>query len=241
MFSRKIFVIIIILLLAAGVSITTIRCYDDDKDARVTIHLERNDLAAMGIQPQKHIIDRVLEFFSTRAEATTVPEWFDIRTDLTLTVTSTSFDDMTFTLPANAQTFTVNIPSGSETTFTVTSQTDWLNPINNIQKNWGGQYTTKLGPGDMKISITMIPMTYIITVDPPSTVTIDWAVYSISTVVPVSSYKIYRSTTIDGNYSLVSTTTSDTYTDPYSGTRYYYRISCVTARGEGVMSDPKTW
>nr|HPJ43243.1 hypothetical protein [Spirochaetota bacterium] len=71
MFSRKITGIMIILLLAAGIAITTTRCYDDKNEARVTIHLERNDLAAMGIQPQpeKHFIDRVLEFFSTRAEA----------------------------------------------------------------------------------------------------------------------------------------------------------------------------
>jgi hypothetical protein len=48
MFSRKIYGIMIILLLAAGVAITTTRCYDDKNEARVTIHLERNDLAAMG-------------------------------------------------------------------------------------------------------------------------------------------------------------------------------------------------
>jgi len=233
-----IFALIVFLLLTTGIFINN--CYNDNNESRITINIERNDLLSLGIKPEKKIIDSILEFFSTPAEATSVPEWFDIRTDLTLTVISDSFSNMTFTIPANATSFTTSIPSGSNTTLRITSQTDWLNPTGNINKNWGGEYTTLLQPGDMEITITMIPMTYISTVLQSANITVTWEVYQMHS--SVTAYKLYRSTAIDGDYIYVNTTSSNTLNaGGYTGTRYYYKVSCVTSSGEGVMSDPKTW
>jgi len=67
MSGNKIFGIIFMLFITtASAAILSTGCYDDN-EARVTIHLERNDLEALGIQPEKHFVDKVLEFFSTRA------------------------------------------------------------------------------------------------------------------------------------------------------------------------------
>ncbi len=52
----------------------------------------------------------------------------------------------------------------------------------------------------------------------------------------LQGYKIYRSTTENGTYSLVATIPNGTtsYTDPNltAGTTYYYRLTCYTAAGE---------
>ncbi|HOP64894.1 MAG TPA: hypothetical protein PK906_16065 [Spirochaetota bacterium] len=225
---RKFYTIIILLVLAAGVALTTTMCYDDnDKDARVTIHLERNDIAYMGIQPEKHFIDRILEFFSTRAEA---GGWDDDRTDLTLTVTSDSFYDLTFALPSEAETFTTTVPSGNNITFTITNYFDTIGY--GYQKGWGGHTTLNLGPGDQDIEIKMIPMTWITNVNP-----VQW--YGLSQY--ITSYNLYKSTDENGPYSkIVSNTTLTSYTDNdvSAGHTYYYRVSVNNENGEGVLSDP---
>jgi len=241
MLNRKIFGIILIIALAAGISITTTRCYDDDKDARVTIHLERNDLAAMGIQPQKHFIDRVLEFFSTPAEA---GGWQDIRTnDLTLTVSSPSYEDKVFTLPAGTTTYSISVPPANDLTITVTHEywETYSGPAA-YQKNWGGEITTDLGPGDHEVSIQMKPMTWITSVSVATGLLVSW--YSSSIHSSVSSYNLYRSLSIDGPYTKIytspnSSTSSYTDTATVVGTRYYYRLSTNSTYGEGVMSDQK--
>jgi len=202
MFSRKITGIMIILLLAAGIAITTTRCYDDKDEARVTIHLERNDLAAMGIQPQpeKHFIDRVLEFFSTRAEA---GGWQDIRTnDLTLTVSSPSFEDKIFTLPAGTTTYSISIPSSNDVTITVTHEYwETFSGTPAYQKNWGGEITIDLGPGDTEVPIQMKPMTWITDVTVATGLLVTW--YSSSIHSSVTSYNLYRSLSINGPYTII--------------------------------------
>lgn len=242
MFSRKIFGIMIILLLAAGVAITTTRCYDDDKDARVTIHLERNDLAAMGIQPKKHFIDRVLEFFSTRAEA---GGWQDIRTnDLTLTISGHSYEDKVFTLPSGTTTYSISVPPANDLTITATHEywETYSGPPDAYEKNWGGEIKIDLGPGDHEVSIQMKPMTWITNVSVATGLLVSW--YSSSIHSSVSSYNLYRSLSIDGPYTKIYTSPSSaisSYTDTATvvGTRYYYRLSTNSTYGEGVMSDQK--
>lgn len=227
MFSRKISGIILIIALAAGISITTTRCYDDnDKDARVTIHLERNDLAAMGIQPQKHFIDRVLEFFSTPAEAVT--GWYNMPGNLTLSVQSSSLGKLTYSVPTGATTFTVQIPTGSDLYFEILSYATQ----GDVAINWGGYTTQNLGPGDQEITIVMIPMAEIISASGSASLDVSWE----PPTAYVTSYNIYRSTSLSGPFVLIGTDTASPYNDTtaQSGITYYYRISVVNSNGEGV-------
>jgi fibronectin type 3 domain-containing protein len=54
------------------------------------------------------------------------------------------------------------------------------------------------------------------------------------------NYKVYRNNTASGTYQLIATRTDTSYTDlgltPL--TTYYYRVSAVTANGEGEQSEP---
>ncbi len=234
MFSRKALGIMMIIALAAGVAITTTRCYDDDKDARVTIHLQRNDLAYTGQQHEKHLIDRVLEFFSTRAFAVT--GWDGTHYDLTLSVSSPSFQTVTYSIPLSVTQYSLVIPSANDTTFKATC----VSVIGGGYKNWGGHKTLNLGPGDQDITLNMIPMTQI-TASNGTSISLSWEATDSSG--NTLSYNIYRSTSADGEYILIKNVTpatalSTTDTPPAAGT-YYYKISVVSTSGEeGVLSDP---
>lgn len=240
MFSRKIFGIMIILLLAAGIAITTTRCYDDKNEARVTIHLERNDLAAMGIQPQKHFIDRVLEFFSTPAYAVDPPDWLDNHSEsgctVKLYIRSSSYEEQEYSIPYNATEYSVIIPSSNNTTFTLISRYSG-------QNNWGGKKTLNIGPGEQSITIAMIPMSYFSYLEAGST--LYWTEF-LSNPAPsnASSYNIYRANSINGPYTLIKTLSISTvsFTDNtlVPGNNYYYKISISGSDGEGVLSDAYT-
>jgi hypothetical protein len=239
---RNIVKILILILAITSVSIFSSSCYNDG-DTVVKIHLVRNDLAAMGIKPELEsgIIDKILNFFSTRAEA--APTWNASKSDLTLTITSDSFDTMQFTIPATATSYAVTLSPSSIATFTITSETDW-GPSLNIQKNWGGHTTTELIQGNQDITIQMLPMTYISSISPPSTVTIYWATVSMHS--SVISYNVYRSTSIDGNYTFFTTTTNSFAPDSMPSITYWYKVSTICDLGdgiqrEGVLSDPDTW
>lgn len=242
---KKTLTAIILLLAFSGAALFTLNCYKDD-ETRVTINLVRNDLAAMGIQPEPElsIIDRVLNFFSTPAEAY-LPSWPDDRTDLTLTVLNGNIVVMTAPIPANATSYSTYMPSGYTATIIITGNGDYDGgePMGEmIHKCWGGQTTAELKSGDdLSITIKMIPMTYITSVYGGSTqIEIMWFTDSLPTM---SEFRIYRSTEIDGDYSLVGTVPSggNMYADNVTqGIRYYYRVSCVNANGEGVMCDPES-
>ena len=246
---KKFSAAVVLLFTFTGLTLLSLNCYNED-DARVTIHLERNDLAATGIQPgsELSVIDRILNFFSTPAEATSVPQWNDDRTDLKFTVMNGKTTVMTATIPANATSYTTFIPAGYNATIIITAKTDWLNPVGNIHNCWGGQTVTELKPGeDIEITIQMIPMTYISDVNlGTSTIDIFWQTYQITSVKAVSGYRIYKSTEIDGDYSYLTQTTGSGFGEAYNpsnppSSKYYYRVSCLVGSVEGVMCDPVTW
>jgi hypothetical protein len=72
----------ILILITASAVILSSGCYQDDGDSRVTIHLERYDLSSNDIKHDKRFIDRILELFSTPAEAGAF--WSNVKTDLTI-------------------------------------------------------------------------------------------------------------------------------------------------------------
>jgi len=238
---RKFYTVIILLVLAAGVALTTTRCYDDDKDTRVTIHLERNDLAYMGIPPEKHLIDRILEFFSTRAEASFPDPWTETnRTSdcsVTLYVSAGGSAGTEYSIPYDATEYTVIVPSSNATTFTVISS--YL-----TNKNWGGHSTVNLGPGDQDITVKMIPITKIKQHQSFAVNSMELGINYFSTPPSnTSAVNIYKSNSADGEYTKIGTTTSITseiyFTDSnvVSDNYYYYKVSVSGSDGEGVLSD----
>ncbi|HWQ41107.1 MAG TPA: protease pro-enzyme activation domain-containing protein [Desulfosporosinus sp.] len=59
-----------------------------------------------------------------------------------------------------------------------------------------------------------------------------------STVSGATSYKVYQSTSVTGNYILVGTSTTASYSDTNlsESTTYYYKVSAVNSNGEGPQS-----
>ncbi|MDR3600739.1 MAG: protease pro-enzyme activation domain-containing protein [Desulfosporosinus sp.] len=59
-----------------------------------------------------------------------------------------------------------------------------------------------------------------------------------SAVSGATSYKVYRSTSATGNYALVGTSTTASYSDINltASTTYYYKVSAVNGNGEGLQS-----
>jgi hypothetical protein len=66
-----------------------------------------------------------------------------------------------------------------------------------------------------------------------SSITVDWTAVS-----GAASYKVYRSGTSGGTYSLVGSPASNTYTDTglSANTTYYYKVSAVNTGGESGQS-----
>ncbi len=211
-------------------------CYQNDSDARVTIHLERYDLSSKEVQGDKRFIDRILEFFSTPAEAGAF--WSNVKTNLTLTVENAIDGKLEFILPPNAASYSIVIPSGI-TTFTIISK--WDSIYNGIQKNQGGELAISLQPGDQDITIQVKPMTYIVSVAAPLVggpgLSIQWLISGMHS--SVSSYKIYRSIDPNGAFTLLTSTTASSLIDTsiVVGVRYYYRVSTNGTLGESILSD----
>lgn len=209
-------------------------CYDPG-DAVVTINIERNDLASMGIQPEPElgIIDRILNLFSTRAEAFS---WTDYRTNMVLKVTSGTIGEKIFTLPEGATSFTTTLPSGSDATFTITTESG-----GNLC--WGGEITKFLGPGEQEMTIQMKPMSWIYNANSETgSVNLNWIDSFFPAEFSISSYNIYRSESIDGKYDRIAANitsfTDTTATGLISGRTYYYKISTNSIYGESPLSNP---
>ncbi len=227
----------ILLLITASTIILSTSCYKDDDESRITIHIERYDLAGSTATVEKRFIDRILEFFSTQAEASAI--WSATKVNLTLSITSDTIGKLEFTIPPAATTYTITVPSGNSTTFTVNST--WDSIYNGIQKNMGGEVKVNLLPGDQDLTIQVKPMSFISSVAAPFVggpgLTVQWLVSGMHN--SVSAYKLYRSTDPDGPYTNILTTGAGTYTDTAItvGVRYYYRVSTFGSMGESIPSD----
>lgn len=226
--------VVIILFLVSAVILSS-GCYNDN-EARVTIHLERNDLAFQKNRIQKGFIDRVLAFFSTPAEAVSVDPWTDVHGDLTLVISSSEFETKIFSLTADTTVFTAIIPAVSGVNFTITSEYLGI-------KNWGGHKTLDISPGEQDLVLKMIPMTYFYDSGAGN-----WMIWNpISPVQSNSdSYIIYRSDSPDGPFTelvKISNIATGYYEDTFNlimDNTYYYKIAVSGSDGDGVLSDPRT-
>lgn len=231
MSGNKIFGIIFMLFITtASAAILSTGCYDDN-EARVTIHLERNDLAFQGDLKQKRVIDRILEFFTTPAFA--VAGWDSSHGELTLKIRSSSFSEMTYPIPQSATTYTVTVPAGQSITFEVISYTTG----GAVPYNWGGHKTLDIDPGEQDLTLNMIPMTLITNIPTGSILTVYWE----QPTAWVTNYRLYRSDSPEGPYVKIGSDISSTQSSTSGGTTlmgntYYYKLSVVYNGEEGVMS-----
>lgn len=229
-------IIVVLFITATSAAIFNTGCYKDTNEARITIHLERHDLAFQKEMKQKKIIDRVLEFFSTPAYAGST--WFDVRDDLTLIVTGETFTEKIFTLPANSTTYSIILPANENVKFRITSQ--YTTDFNGVQKNWGGETIVFLSSGESDVIVKMLPMTFITGLGGSTEINISWLTMGIPAY--VTTYNVYRSTSADGTYSYIGSNASFLMDiTALSGITYYYRVSAVTSYGEGIMSDPLSY
>ena len=217
-----------------GILVLSTSCYKDDGDAIVTIHFKGNNIAANA--QQKHIIDRILEFFSKPAYAA----WNYPCNRLTLTISGRNiqeqfFDTGNISSGITDYTFTASVPSGNDVTFEVLSYN-----TNSNKPNWGGGKIVTLRPGNQGIDIAMIPMTEITnlaSIGNSVTITLDNITQSYCT-----GYNIYRSTEANSNYQLIGYIANATGTLSYIDNSvnnymtYYYRISAINSNGtEGLL------
>lgn len=229
-------VVVFIVLTASGILLHT-GCYQDDDDARVTINLNRSDLALLNKPASnKRVVDRILEFFSTPAYA--VSGWDSTHGPLILKVSGPSIDTSVFSIPQSSVSYTVTVSAVNNVTFEIYSTTT----LNAVPKNWGGRVTLSLLPGDQDITITMIPMTKISTISGFGLMSINWEPVSAG-ISNASSYVIYRSDSINGDFVKITeifNIATTNYTDPavVIGKPYYYRISVDGINGEGLLCDP---
>ncbi|MDR2798080.1 MAG: fibronectin type III domain-containing protein [Treponema sp.] len=86
---------------------------------------------------------------------------------------------------------------------------------------------------DSSIIVSSPPSGVGATVQSSSSIRISWNAVSGAT-----SYKVYRSTSVSGSYTLVNSATTTSYTDTElsAGTTYYYKVSAVNSAGESEQS-----
>ncbi|HPB83040.1 MAG TPA: hypothetical protein PK200_13460, partial [Spirochaetota bacterium] len=155
------------------------------------------------------------------------------RDAITLTITGDGMNEMKIDIPPSQVTYSVEVPAGENRLFTVIA-------TNLNVKNSGGSAVSSLTSGqEAQISIKMKPIVqdFFVT-GGSSTATLEW-----SAILNISGYKIYRSTSPDGDYTLIKTindyTTGITSDGPPSVGTYYYKMKIFDADGDGEFCDYK--
>jgi formylglycine-generating enzyme required for sulfatase activity len=222
-----------------GATILLSGCNKDEGYATVTIRFKDHSISTNS--SQKHIIDRILEFFSKPAYAA----WNFPCNRLTLSISGDNIEDQFFDTGHIAggigdHTFTAVIPAVDNVSFQVLSYNG-----TETQPNWGGISTVSLRPGNQDVDITIIPMTRITNIGYAGnsvTITFD----GITSANYYSGYNIYRSTDANRGYELIKknmtvggTPSSAVYNDTApNNITYYYRVSVISKDGvEGLLCD----
>lgn len=225
-------------ILLIGLSYTPGCSYSDT--AIVTIRLEQVNSAGH-LMRQRSILDRLCSLFVSDAYAYSPGPsvaWASGRDSLNIIVTGEGIGTINFSMPPVQSEFTFEVPSGKQRKITVVTA-NTTDP-NYTGINWGGHTVVDLNPGDeTNLTITMLPMTKINVIDKPypSTLAPNWN--QVSGVAVVLGYRLYRSTSPDGPFSLVGSPSAYYYEDGSvtTGVTYYYKVSVYTASSEGELSE----
>ncbi len=243
--------IIFIALAMPGVTLFISGCeFFRDGDVRVTINLVRNDLAFMNQKPagKLHIVDRVLRFFSTPAEAVT-PWETDHTGSLALSISGEGVNESVI-LPTGTTSYSTTVPSNVAVRFTVTHEY-----IADGSNNWGGIHEGVFMSGtDAQITVTMLPILPVYSITGGSSsrnVYYRYIPIDLSSV--VTGCRLYMAQSSSGPYTLVAThgyadmssSVTSVFLDSTSVPVWtvYYKIAVYGPSGEGVLSkeEPYSW
>jgi len=226
------------MLIILAVAALAIGCSDSNM-ARVTIVIGDHSIAKA---EAPSLIDRVLSLFSTRVEAAM---WPSAHGALTLIISTGGAQILSAPIPTGATSFSAEVPAGNNLELTVISIAD--DGYGGLYTNYGASATIDLAPGDdTTVVLTMLQMTKIIYIDGNygSSVELSWDSAENQGSATIEGYNIYRSTDLNGTYSLVGSkegqynTTHSDYLDLVNGSAYFYKISIQTTIGEGIPCDP---
>jgi hypothetical protein len=235
----KRFKILALPMLVAATAALIVTCNKSDT-AFVTIDLNRPGKSYTHYQPG--ILNKIDALFSKKAYASTPQPLFpSSHGDLVLEVSATDLNTISASIPNDASSFTIEIPSGNNRKFSVYSYTtapiidnysgSSYGPFNGY--NFGGHKTLNLSPGEStNILILMLPMTKVITI---SGTMLECHQYTAG-ITNSYSYRIYRADIPEGPYTYINTVGMADYT-AVSKKTYYYRVTMtgqapVTAEGE---------
>ncbi len=215
---------LVILALATGLTLFN-RCSGGDM-ATVRIEFGKESQASL-FKTEHRLFNKIVSLFITNAYATL--GWQSDYESISLTVSGEGMAPITANIPPLASSYTIEVPSGSNRTFTVTTATT----VGDVYTNWGGVSTISLAPSESAtVSIVMRPMTAISNIYGSAYPTVEW-----HSVTGATSYNVYRSIE-GGSFIPVGNPTSPSFNDTSAtayGTVYSYRISVVTVSGEGLL------
>lgn len=176
----------------------------------------------------KNYIEKLFLLWVQNAYAMAWPSSYD---ELALTVSGPGMDTIVAAIPPAESTYTLEVPAGSERLFRVIATNTTIAPY----KNWGGHTISTLNPNeDVSLNISMIPMTKINSAGGSTQLTVVWESTSYAV-----SYNLYKALNPDGPYTMIQNTLNTFYDDfdVVFGTTYFYRVSVITAAGEGELCD----
>lgn len=229
---RRIVPILIAALFITGSTFGFLQC-SHDNIARVTIELQSVEDAQY--DQNATFMDRVLSFFTSRAYAGDY-YYTDTFNRVTIEVSGPGMDTVTVELPPTAGSHTLEVPAGSDRTFSVQAYDGDL-------PKRGGMVTTSLSPGDdSQVAIPMIPIPQI-----GNAVMFDYQLIRVYPelvqleITQILGYNLYRSRSPEGEFKFRTSEQLDAQNydiddEVIENGTYYYRVSINTEVGESAMS-----
>lgn len=208
-----------------GLLAFTVSCAQDET-ARVTLFFGHNSQARLAPGP----FERLLAFFSTPAYA--APDWNGDIDTLTLSVTGEGFDPITAVIPPAAQSYTLELPAGSDRLFVILA-------TQGAVRKWGGRLLTSFGPGSVSLDLKIMPIIsqWNNNTTAGAQITLRWS--AIPGPTSVIGYNAYKAYSPEGPYVWFYTGAAATAVDNNAPgpEPYYYKVSVITPYGEGELSD----
>ncbi len=203
-----------------------------ENSAFVTIHLKGTVEEAFRYQKMNSsIFVKLMAWFSPEAYAGAMEHVYAYDS-IKLTVEGPDLNTIEVSIPITSLTYTVEVPAGKGRTFTAIA-------YNGTVKNSGAFETLTLQSGEQAtLQLNMLPIVQNFSASGfEGSFYINW-----QAILNVSGYKIYRATSADGPYDMISQIEDNTYDYYYDDmtvteTMYYYRMKIYSGTKDGVPCD----
>jgi hypothetical protein len=217
-----------LVILCMGAALVFNRCSGENM-TKVTINFGSNQQAALNSKAS--FLERLKRFFIPEAVAFAPPDWFETHDSIVITVSAPGMDPIEATVSPYTESYTMDVPSGSQRRFTVITYNS------SGQRNNGGHAEIDLPSGEVTVQVRMLPMA---TVVDNTYGGIGWS--NVNLVIPVTNYYIYRSSDPGGPFVKVQEVSDFTH-EWFPSVTGYYSVSVFFAdeRGEGELSNAYYW